>query len=547
MWRWHDPASDDEILVLYHAAQRDNMFEIPLWSEFNTYGGFTRPDNTIITPGGTALASFVAADNTGPPPTVHEVKAIFRKVRSIFPNAKKVFSSTWDAFVADVTPAEIAALPRFSSEWGDEWLTGMSSDPSRLASYRASIRARAACVASGACDPRDPVLRNFTRFAAKNAEHTQGIEGAGGQPGSQLCIWLAMAGLPCPGDAVYKNADFHAMHTDTHNIFPGADDSWLESRVFNKLAVEAVPPSHPMAPFLRDELAALRPTSRTSLPPLSPTLPPNATVTCSRGGNSTTMKFAPATGSVERLTFGEGGVGWSRLMDVRYVTTSDGGTGVTCNDTGKCPNPVTGASAPALLGFWSDSNAGSGETCRVVLELGFNDTLHTTYGAPASVTAEYEIDPSRRSVSATLTWRNKTATRIPEWTSVFFRPQRAGRWMMDKLGEWVSPANVAAGGEQYQHGVWSGVRYTSGASSNRGLWISTLDAAMACPVLNGMADAALTPESAVERACFKYKIPGPDGHRQQQLTDAMIDGFGVTLHTNIFGISGFPQWYPIIA
>jgi len=31
MWRWHDPASDEEILVLYHAAQRDNMFELPLW------------------------------------------------------------------------------------------------------------------------------------------------------------------------------------------------------------------------------------------------------------------------------------------------------------------------------------------------------------------------------------------------------------------------------------------------------------------------------------------------------------------------------------
>ena len=119
---------------------------------------------------------------------------------------------------------------------------------------------------------------------------------------------------------------------------------------------------------------------------------------------------------------------------------------------------------------------------------------------------------------------------------------------MDILGEWVSPANVAAGGEQYQHGVWSGIRYTSNTnnseSPDRGLWISTLDAAMACPVLNRAADAGITPESAVERACFKYNILGPDGHRSQQLTDGMIDGLGVTLHTNIFGISGFPQWYP---
>ena len=82
------------------------------------------------------------------------------------------------------------------------------------------------------------------------------------------------------------------------------------------------------------------------------------------------------------------------------------------------------------------------------------------------------------------------------------------------------------------HGVWSGIRFTSDDEPGHGLSIRTLDAAMACPVLNHVADATLTPESAVEKACFKYKIPGPDGHRQQQLTDAMIDGLGVTLHTN---------------
>jgi hypothetical protein len=162
----------------------------------------------------------------------------------------------------------------------------------------------------------------------------------------------------------------------------------------------------------------------------------------------------------------------------------------------------------------------------------------------------YVVDPARRTVHSTLTWRNKTATRVPEWTSVFFRPgHRAGyRWEMDKLGEWVSPADVAAGGEQYMHGVWSGVRFTASgsgmaaANASAGLWVTSMDAAMACPVLNKVADAALTPESSLARACFKYQIPGPDGHRQRQLTDAMIDGFGITLHTNIMGISGFPQW-----
>ena len=62
MWRWHDPASDEEILVLYHKAQRDSPWKIPITSEFNTYGGFTRADNTLVTPTGTAFASFIGAD-----------------------------------------------------------------------------------------------------------------------------------------------------------------------------------------------------------------------------------------------------------------------------------------------------------------------------------------------------------------------------------------------------------------------------------------------------------------------------------------------------
>lgn len=231
MWRWHDPVSDEEILVLYHKAQRDSVFKIPLSSEGNTYGGYTRADNTIVTPSGVALASFVAADNTGPPLSTTEVDAIFKVVRKLFPNAKTVFGSTWDQFVADIKPAEITALPRFSSEWGDYWVTGMSNDPGRLATYRALARARASCVGSGACDARDAVVRNFTRFAAKNSEHTQGEEGGRGQPGSQLCIWLSMAGLPCKADQYWKNEEFRKVHTLRRNIFPGADDSWLEGNV----------------------------------------------------------------------------------------------------------------------------------------------------------------------------------------------------------------------------------------------------------------------------------------------------------------------------
>jgi hypothetical protein len=185
-----------------------------------------------------------------------------------------------------------------------------------------------------------------------------------------------------------------------------------------------------------------------------------------------------------------------------------------------------------------------------VLELGFNESLHRTYGAPSSVTAEYTIDPVAKRLNVSLTWRNKSATRMQESMAVFHRPlERAGhRWEMDVLGEWTSPANVTSGGDQYTHALWTGVRYTAGdgragATPPRGLWIGTSDAAMACPVLNTVADSTLKPESSLLQSCFKYNIKQHSG-QQQRVTDAMIDGVGISLYANMFTISGYPQWYP---
>ena len=552
MFRWHDPASDEEILVLYHKAQYDTPADVPLIDVGTTYGGFTRLDNMIVAPaGGIALASAVLADNTGPPGTTAEVQKIFELVRGVFPNATMVVGSTWDRFVEDISPAEVATLPRYSSEWGDKWVSGMVNDPGRLATYRALVRARADCVASGVCSLRDPVMRNFTRFVTKNSEHTQGVQGNGMQPGSQYCIWGAQAGVSCPANAWWKNDAFRANHNLELNSFPGADDSWIEDRLFSQLAIEAVPTAHPLTPFMRRELEALVPRPATELAPLVPigdTGDGGRTVNC----QGTILKFS-TTGALDRLTFRGSDGSWSQLMDLRYLKYRPlDRKGVVCNES-SCPNPIAGAHAPTLLGFRSEaegslSRGGLQSKCNVVLELGFNESLHREYGAPASVTAEYTIDPVQKRLNVSLTWRNKTATRMQESMTVFHRPfARTGhRWAMDKLGEWVSPANVTAGGEQYQHALWSGIRYTTsgeGASALRGLWFGTLDAAMACPVLNKVADKSLTPDSSLLKACFKQDIRNEDG-QQQRVTDAMIDGLGINMYANLFTISGYPQWYP---
>ena len=323
------------------------------------------------------------------------------------------------------------------------------------------------------------------------------------QPGSQWCVWVHLIGIECPGDAEWKNEAFRANHNSRKNRFPGADDSWLESRLFNTLAIQAVPPAHPLAPFLQRELAALVPRN-----PSAPSPQELATAESEDQSGApervecrgTVLEFSAADGALERLTFRGADKPWSGLMDLRYLTYRDRSRkGMVCNES-DCPNPIAGAWAPTVLGFSFDAatavvaNHGGLQSCHLVLELGFNQTLHQNYGAPTSVTAEYSIDPVQKRLNVSLTWRNKTSTRLLEAMTVFHRPAvRAGhRWEMDVLGEWTSPANVTAGGNQYQHALWSGVRYTNDDDSMNptphGLWISSLDAAMACPVLNKVAD-----------------------------------------------------------
>ena len=57
----------------------------------------------------------------------------------------QVVASTFDAFV-DAVQSVRETLPVVTSEIGDVWLQGISSDPLKEARYRAFARARAACI-----------------------------------------------------------------------------------------------------------------------------------------------------------------------------------------------------------------------------------------------------------------------------------------------------------------------------------------------------------------------------------------------------------------
>jgi hypothetical protein len=157
IFRWRDPPSNATVAVMFH----------------NGYNSDTDRTTAFVV-GETALMRHFRPDNSGPPDSLAEVQTAFSLARKAFPGAEVVASSQ-SAFASEALTDEfVEALPEFEMEWGDVWITGMSTDPRRLADYREIVRARAACLETGACVRHSAELKNMSRYLAKPSEHTQG-------------------------------------------------------------------------------------------------------------------------------------------------------------------------------------------------------------------------------------------------------------------------------------------------------------------------------------------------------------------------------------
>eukprot|EP00756_Hemistasia_phaeocysticola_P025669 Hpha_TRINITY_DN16017_c0_g10::TRINITY_DN16017_c0_g10_i1::g.118061::m.118061 len=507
LFMWRDPVSNVSLPTMYHRG----------------YGGYKTREECFVAPNGVALATHYGSDNLGPPFTAEGVLSVFKTMRGIFPGATVQGSSHQEFAAAALTPETLAALPISTADWGDQWLTGVSTDPYRLAAFRALSRARNKCVREGGCLAESEVLQNFTRFLAKNVEHTQGVQGEDWSPGlaGPLQKWVA-------DKTHWSNEAFASVHNAEHNKFFMGDRSWIEAREFNKLAVGAVPSDHPLAAAARAELEALTP-RRPDTSSLIPS-PLGAPISC--GGM--TVAFNSSNGALVKLDFGGGTAsgfvsGVNPMFDLTYVTynqseTWDRREGMTC-DKDSCANPEDAVWRPELQNV---SYNGTAHSCRVVTRAVFPTALRSKYGAPAEVFVEYTIGGGR--LEAALSWYGKKATRLPESFMLGFTPAGGGgeKWWMDILGEWVQPEEVGTGGTNfYNRAVNTGVRY---GSSGAGLEINSTDAAMACPVVRGLGilgDA--TPIGEGNPAVPK---------------DVKVSGVAMSLLQNLMPISGFNQWYP---
>lgn len=123
---------------------------------------------------------------------------------------------------------------------------------------------------------------------------------------------------------------------------------------------------------------------------------------------------------------------------------------------------------------------------------------------------------SGAALEITLWWDDKPANRLPEalWCSFVPVVAEPERWLMDKLGQPVSPLDVVRHGGRSLHGVGDGGVSYDGPDGS--LVIRTLDAPLVAPGRPNLLDA---------------DPPGPD----------LAGGWHVLLHDNCWG-TNFAMW-----
>lgn len=104
-------------------------------------------------------------------------------------------------------------------------------------------------------------------------------------------------------------------------------------------------------------------------------------------------------------------------------------------------NPQSQTVTPSLMALYATTPSAS--ACSFLVHSSLPAGLSVHYGAPTDVWLSVSANSS--GVSLSLSWFNKTTTRLPEAIWLQFNPLNSieAHWSMDKLGEWIGSNEVS--------------------------------------------------------------------------------------------------------
>ncbi|KUO69233.1 MAG: hypothetical protein APF77_03135 [Clostridia bacterium BRH_c25] len=151
--------------------------------------------------------------------------------------------------------------------------------------------------------------------------------------------------------------------------------------------------------------------------------------------------------------------------------------------------------------------------CRIFIELKMPSECSMDYGSPEKLLLIYSFY-GNGSVGFELNWFNKDANRIPEasWCEMNFFAVDETKWLMKKMGDYISPYSVISNGNRNMHSVEE-IAY----NSEKGIAVEPLDA----PLVS-IGDAKIL--------------------RFDNEAASLSKGMFFNLHNNIWG-TNFPMWF----
>ncbi|NOU91249.1 DUF5054 domain-containing protein [Paenibacillus sp. LMG 31460] len=469
-------------------------------------------------------------DNHGPS-SIEEIRALYAQLQLDYPGAD-IMASTLDAF-AEKLFAHKHRLPVIREEIGDSWIHGVASDPWKVARYRELLRLRDRWLASGELDPQSAQYANFCNRLMLIPEHTWGLNNSVylvDFAHYSAADFAAARARDTVNDTKMKKYDYLRQLANDSRSYSYYESSWQEQRDYIDESLSVLPKR--LAKEAKQALAQMSPQQNVCTEKSAKAIELNE---CYDLGQFQ-VSFAP-DGSINKMT-DSSGKQWAdeehRLGTYQYetfskesydrffneyVTNLDIHHSWADNDLGK-PGIEYAEPKPEHRRYKATARALRLEQqtdCDVVrAELHVPSDAQEHYGAPGKLSVTYSFHRREPIIDIELQWTNKRACRLPEasWYSLAPLVNNPNLWLMDKLGERISPLFVVKDGNRNMHGVNTGLYY-EGADGKA--VIETLDAPLVCP--------------------------GEPRLLQFDNTYAPLDGgFHFNLHNNVWG-TNFMMWF----
>lgn len=495
-------SSPPPLLLLYcsgYSASYQAGTEIPVM--VTTIPGFSE-----------ALVFLMHVDNLAPQ-TAEQVLQGWRETQRMFPNAK-LEASTLDSWTDNFFQAASKAnnnyfnLPLISSsnvEFGDTWIYGISSDPTKIRWYRAVLRevmtwTDQTTTTNKQTDDNNnnksskditvdaTTIADFSLFYTlllKVPEHTWGSNGVDCNFYLSNAQWRDPS-FPCVyGGAIYERT--RNSWIDQRSYIPQAIDS-LKNKALRMRLRRAIADREPLLEehnIINDNYK-----NGTIFDPLTQRFH----YMSSDKKTYASLQFN-ASGAIIQLSIGNttfcsplnnhflGALTYRTHSEKELNEFGDKYCLSTCTDScgrcsfSKCEMGGYSSYNTAVLGHNNSSSTTGGARRRRVNstydEFLFNTTylnkdIAMTYGAPAYNIILVGIDTHKLHegvlhINFDVAWYQKPPTRMAESIWFSFSPQvkskSSSKWRMNKLGNWVDPFKVVTNGSMSVHAIWDGIRY----------------------------------------------------------------------------------------